>query len=145
MSNKNNEVEPYSFGMTAFIVIGLSLLDTVGGIVLLVGTYIFMKKGHTGLSVALVIANFVVPDILPAVDEIFTVIIFVCTYNKNRAEGKSISESVKASKQAVQQYSETSRDYIQKSEKVVNKIRVPQNQEIDYDSNYYDNDYYNKS
>lgn len=43
------------------------------------------------------------------------------------------------------QYKNARNNAIQKSEKVAQKIGVPQNQNIDYDSDYYDDDYYDRS
>lgn len=143
--NQNNQVQPYSLGAAIGIIAVLALIDTVGCIVLVIGAYIFTKKGHHGLGVALAITNIIVPDALPFVDEIFGVIAVVIPYMKSREEGKSVGESVQASIDSARQYNQTRDDYIQKSEKVAQKIGVPQNQNIDYDSDYYDDDYYDRS
>lgn len=143
--NQNNQVEPYSLGAAIGIIAVLALIDTVGCVVLVIGAYIFTKKGHQGLGVALAITNIIVPDALPFVDEIFGVIAVVIPYMKSREEGKSVGESVQASIDSARQYKQTSNDYIRKSEKVAQKIGVPQNQNIDYDSDYYDDDYYDRS
>ncbi len=79
-NNPNNKVEPYSFGTTVGIIIVLSLLDTVGCIVSIVGAYIFKKKGHQGLAVALAVINIISPDALPVVDEIFGIIAIIIPY-----------------------------------------------------------------
>lgn len=143
--NQNNQVEPYSLGKVIVIVAVLTLLDTVGCIVLVVGAYIFTKKGHAGLGIALAVTNIIAPDALPAVDEIFGIIAVVVPYMKSREEGKSVVDSVKASINSAQQYANTSNDYIKKSEKVANKIGVPRNQEINYDSDDYNDNYYDES
>lgn len=143
--NQNNQVEPYSLGAAIGIIAVLALIDTVGCVVLVIGAYIFTKKGHQGLGVALAITNIIVPDALPFVDEIFGVIVVVIPYMKSREEGKSLGESIQASVDSARQYNQTRDDYIQKSEKVAQKIGVPQNQNIDYDSDYYDDDYYDRS
>lgn len=143
--NQNNQVEPYSLGAAIGIIAVLALIDTVGCVVLVIGAYIFTKKGHQGLGVALAITNIIVPDALPFVDEIFGVIVVVIPYMKSREEGKSLGESIQASVDSARQYKQTSNDYIRKSEKVAQKIGVPQNQNIDYDSDYYDDDYYDRS
>ena len=145
IQNQNNQPEPYSFGKVVLIVAVLTLLDSVGCIVLVIGAYIFTKKGHAGLGMALAVTNIIAPDALPAVDEIFGIIAVVVPYMKSRKEGKSVGESVKASIDSARQYKQTSNDYVQKSEKVANKIGVPRNQGIDYDSDYYDNNYYDES
>ncbi|MDE6673134.1 MAG: hypothetical protein K2K16_13250 [Ruminococcus sp.] len=143
--NQNNQVEPYSLGKVIVIVAVLTLLDTVGCIVLVVGAYIFTKKGHAGLGMALAVTNIIAPDALPAVDEIFGIIAVVVPYMKSREEGKSVGESIKASVDSAQQYARTSDNYIQKSEKVAEKIGVPQNQEINYNSDSYNDNYYDES
>lgn len=143
--NQNNQVQPYSLGAAIGIIAVLALFDTVGCVVLVIGAYIFTKKGHQGLGVALAITNIIVSDALPFVDEIFGVIGVVIPYMKSREEGKSVGESVQASIDSARQYIQTRDDYIQKSEKVAQKIGVPQNQNIDYDSDYYDDDYYDRS
>lgn len=145
IQNQNNQVEPYSLGTAICIIAALALFDTVGCIVLVIGAYIFTKKGHQGLGVALAITNIVVPDILPCVDEIFGVVAVVIPYMQSRKEGKGVGESIQASIDSARQYKQTSNDYIQKSEKVAQKIGVPRNQNIDYDSDYYDDDYYDRS
>lgn len=143
--NQNNQVEPYSFGKAVLIIVVLTLFDTVGCVVLVIGAYIFTKKGHAGLGMALAVTNIFAPDALPAVDEIFGIIAVVVPYMKSREEGKSVGESIKASVDSAQQYARTSDNYIQKSEKVANKIRVPRNQEINYDSESYNDNYYDES
>ncbi|MBD5158723.1 MAG: hypothetical protein HDT23_00490 [Ruminococcus sp.] len=144
-NNQNNQVEPYSLGKVIVIVAVLTLLDTVGCIVLVVGAYIFTKKGHAGLGMALAVTNIFAPDALPAVDEIFGIIAVVVPYMKSREDGKSVGESIKASVDSAQQYARKSDNYIQKSEKVAEKIGVPRNQEINYDSDSYNDNYYDES
>lgn len=143
--NQNNQVEPYSLGKVVLIVAALTLLDTVGCIVLVVGAYIFTKKGHKGLGVALAVVNIIAPDALPAVDEIFGVIAVVIPYMQSRKEGKGVGESLQAGIDSARQYQQTSTDYVEKSEKVASKIGVPRNQSVDYDSDYDNNDYYDES
>ncbi|MCM1507851.1 MAG: hypothetical protein NC177_12065 [Ruminococcus flavefaciens] len=146
MGNQNNKPIPYSFGMAVFIIAVLTLLDTVGCIVLAVGAYIFTKKGHSGLGIALVITNFIAPDMLPCVDEIFGVVAFVIPFMQNCKQGNNIIDSAKASVNSAKQYKQTGNDYIQKSEDVASKIGIPRNQNIDYNSDYYDdNNYYDRS
>ena len=144
-NNQNNQVEPYSLGKAILIIAVLTLFDTVGCVVLVIGAYIFTKKGHAGLGLALAVTNIIAPDALPAVDEIFGIIAVVVPYMKSRNEGKSVVDSVKSSISSAQQYANTSNDYIQKSEKVANKIGVPRNQGIDYDYESNNDNYYDRS
>lgn len=143
--NPNNQPEPYTIGKAILIIAVLALFDTVGCIVLIVGAYIFTKKGHAGLGMALAVTNIIIPDALPLVDEIFGIIVVVVPYMKSREQGKGVIESVKASVDSAQQYQQTGSDYIQKSEEVMSKIGVPQNQNINYDAENYNNDYYDRS
>ena len=130
-NSNNKQVEPYSIGAAIGIIVLLCALDTVGCIVSIIGAYIFMKKGHQGLALALALINFVSPDALPVVDEIFGVVTIVIPYFKNRSEGKSVTESVKASVDSSKQYKQ-----------VVNKINASVNQQVNYSNdNYEDNDY----
>ncbi len=101
---EQNNVESYSFLKCAIIVVALTLLDSVGCIVLLVGTIIYTKKGQHGLAMALCIANCVVPDVMPAVDEIFNIIVFaVPAYIRYEKTG-SIFESIKAGAESYKGY-----------------------------------------
>lgn len=143
--NQNNQVEPYSIGKVILIVAVLTLFDTVGCVVLVIGAYIFTKKGHAGLGMALAVTNIIAPDALPAVDEIFGIIAVVVPFMQSRKAGKGVIESAKASVDSARQYNQTSNDYIQKSEKVASKIGVPRNQNIDYDSDYSNDNYYDES
>lgn len=146
IQNQNNQVEPYSLGMAIGIIAVLALFDTVGCVVLVIGAYIFTKKGHQGLGVALAITNVIIPDALPLVDEIFGIIVVVIPYMKSREEGKSVGESIQASVDSARQYKQTGNDYIQKSEKVAQKIGASRNQSVDYDEDYYEDDnYYDRS
>ncbi len=141
-NSNNKQVEPYSIGAAIGIIVLLCALDTVGCIVSIIGAYIFMKKGHQGLALALALINFVSPDALPVVDEIFGVVTIVIPYFKNRSEGKSVTESVKASVDSSKQYKNSKVQAIQKSEQVVNKINASVNQQVNYSNdNYEDNDY----
>lgn len=63
-----------SLPKTIIIVLLLAVLDTFTGIALLIGSYIFAKKGQKGLAMALCVVNFIAPDTLPLVDEIFQLI-----------------------------------------------------------------------
>lgn len=142
---QNNKPEPYSLGKAIGIIVVLALFDTVGCIILTIGAYIFTKKGHAGLGIALVITNLVVPDALPYVDELFSIVAFVVPFMNSRKQGKGMIESTKAGLNSARQYNKTSNDYIQKSEKVVSKINSPYNQNIDYNSENYRNDYNSRS
>lgn len=143
--NPNNQVEPYTLGKVIIIVVALTLLDTFGCFVLVVGGYIFTKKGHAGLGMTLAVVNIIAPDALPAVDEIFGIVVVIIPYMKSRDEGKSVGESIQSSIDSARQYKKTKNDYIQKSNKIASKIGVPRNQNIDYDSDYSNNNYYDES
>ena len=65
---------PYSKGKSAVIIIVLILLDYFLCVPLLIASYIFMKKGHAALAIALCIANACV-DCLPFVDEVLQIIL----------------------------------------------------------------------
>lgn len=58
-------VTPFSLPIAIGIIVVLSALDTVGCVVLIIGSFIFAKMGHKGLGIALALANCVVPDMLP--------------------------------------------------------------------------------
>lgn len=70
-------VKPYSVFTAAVILLVLGVLDTVGCVVLTIAAFVFMKKGHKGLSMLLALTNFVIPDALPLVDEIGGVVAVV--------------------------------------------------------------------
>lgn len=128
IQNPNNKPEPYSFSKAILIIIALALFDTVSYIVLVVGAYIFTKKGHTGIGMALAITNIIAPDAMPVVDEIFGSAVVVIPYIKSHEQGKSVGKSIQAGVDSVRQYKQTSNDYIQKSEQVASKIGVLRNQ-----------------
>ncbi|MBQ8515507.1 MAG: SHOCT domain-containing protein [Ruminococcus sp.] len=96
MSNNiiNNQVKPYSLGKAALIVIALTVLDTFGCVVLLIGSYIYMKKGQTGLAMALCVTNLLIPDALPVADEIFQLIAVGMPLYQSYKEGKSAGVAV---------------------------------------------------
>ena len=127
IQNQNNQVEPYTIGKAIVIIAALTLLDTVGCIVLVIGAYIFTKKGHAGLGLALAVANIIAPDALPVVDEIFGIVAVVVPYMKSREQGKSIGQS------------------IQKSQEVAQNINIPKSQGVDYNADCDSNDYYDRS
>lgn len=146
IQNQNNQVEPYSLGVTIGIIVVLALFDTVGCVILTIGAYIFTKKGHAGLGIALVITNFIIPDMLPYVDELFGIVAFVVPFMQSRKQGKGVIESAKAGMNSAKQYQQTSNNYIRKSEEVKNKIGIPSNQSVDNGGEYYgDNNYYDES
>lgn len=96
MSNNTliNHVEPYTLGKAALILIALTLLDTFGCVVLLIGSYIYMKKGHTGLAMALCVTNLVIPDALPVADEIFQLIAIGMPLYKSYKEGQDAGTAI---------------------------------------------------
>ena len=53
------------------IILILTVLDTFTWVTLLIGSCIFAEKYQKGLAMALCVVNFVMPDALPLVDEIF--------------------------------------------------------------------------
>ena len=67
-------VTPFSLPVAIGIIVVLSALDTVGCVVLIIGSFIFAKMGHKGLGIALALANCVVPDMLPGIDEVFGIV-----------------------------------------------------------------------
>lgn len=85
----HQQVKPYPFFTAAAIVVALALFDTVGCVVLLIGAYIFMKKGHTGLAVALSVVNIISPDAIPLVDECFQVIVVLLPIYKSYQESQN--------------------------------------------------------
>ena len=69
------------------IILLLTILDTFTGVALLIGSYIYAKKVRKGLAMALCAVNFVIPDILPLVDEIFQlVVVAVPVYKQLKAD-----------------------------------------------------------
>lgn len=66
--NMKNKI---SLSKAIIIILLLIVLDTFTCVALLIGSYIFAKKGQKGLAMALCVVNFVMPDALPLVDEIF--------------------------------------------------------------------------
>ena len=85
------EVEPYSFAKAALILIAFALFDTVGCVILLVGSLIFMKMGHKGLAMAMCIVNLMAPDALPFVDEIFQIVVIAVPLYNSFQEKKNKS------------------------------------------------------
>lgn len=145
IQNQNNQVQPYSLGKAICIIAVLALFDTVGCVVLVIGAYIFTKKGHAGLGLALAVANIIAPDALPVVDEIFGIVAVVVPYMKSREQGKSIGQSIQSSVDSARQYNETSNDYIQKSQEIAQNINIPKSQGVDYNADCDSNDYYDRS
>ncbi|MGN1411433.1 MAG: hypothetical protein ACI4WH_02840 [Oscillospiraceae bacterium] len=90
-----------------------------------------MKAGSKGIALALAYCNLVIPDMLPLVDEIFTVIVVVIpVYKEYKATG-SIFKSVKAGVQSHQKYKNL-------LEEVVNgNIQVLNDEEYNEDVNTY--------
>lgn len=70
-------IKPYSIFAVAIITLILGVVDTVGCVVLVISAFVFMKKGHKGLSFLLTLTNFIIPDALPLVDEIAGVVTVV--------------------------------------------------------------------
>lgn len=94
MPNKNNnEVEPYSIGKAIIIIVALALFDTVGCIVLLVGSIIFVKMGHKGLGIALCVTNILIPDALPVVDELFQIVVIAIPLYQSYKKGESLKQA----------------------------------------------------
>lgn len=143
--NGNKQVEPYTFSKAILIIVALTLFDTVGCVVLVIGAYIFTKKGHAGLGLALAVANIIAPDALPVVDEIFGIVVVVVPYMKSREQGNSIGQSIQSSVDSARQYNETSNDYIQKSQEIAQNINIPKSQGVDYNADCDSNDYYDRS
>ncbi len=66
-----NMINKIPLSKAIIIILILTVLDTFTCVALLIGSYIFAKKGQKGLAMALCVVNFVMPDALPLVDEIF--------------------------------------------------------------------------
>lgn len=140
-TNQVNQVEPYTIGKALIIVVLLAALDTFGCVVLLIGGYIFSKKGHTGLAIALAVANFIVPDMLPVVDEIFTVIAVVVPIYQSYKSGEDLKTSVTKGVESYQQYNSDKKKYNLNPAK--NTLTDCNYDNDNYDDNYdCDNDYY---
>lgn len=147
MSKNNNQVEPYSLGVSIIIIAALALLDTVGCVVLLVGSIIFIAKGHKGLAVALAITNIIIPDALPFVDEIFQVIVVAIPICKGYANGDSAEQITKNVIDSQREYNSQKTNALNESQKVTKVINSQYNYN-NYDSSedneeyidtYYDN------
>lgn len=134
--SKNNQVEPYSIGKCIVIITILALLDTFGCIVLLVGSYIFMKKGHQGLSIALAVTNIVIPDALPCVDEIFQIIVIVVPIYKGYKNGDSVGKIAKDVINSEREYNSQKKKAVNVSQKVSNVIGGQDNNYNSYDEGY---------
>ena len=50
-------VTPFSLPIAIGIIVVLSALDTVGCVVLIIGSFIFAKMGHKGLGIALALVS----------------------------------------------------------------------------------------
>ena len=122
MVNQPKEFKPFSFGTAALILILCTLFDTVGCVVLLIGGYIFSKKGHNGLAIAMVVANFIVPDALPAIDELFTLVAVVVPMWKRYQETGSIKMSAMAGAKGLKEYGSAKK-----------KSGIQKEKSIDYD------------
>lgn len=72
-----NGVTPFPVPVAIGIAVVLTLIDTVGCVVLLIAGYVFVKKGHQGMAMLLAITNLVIPDALPVVDEAIQIVIVV--------------------------------------------------------------------
>lgn len=136
--SKNNAVEPYSIGKCLVIITVLALFDTVGCIVLLVGSYVFMKKGHQGLAIALAVTNIIIPDALPCVDEIFQIIVVVVPIYRGYKNGDSVGQIAKDVVKSQREYSSQRNKAVNVSQKVSNVIGGQDNNYSSYDEEYID-------
>lgn len=134
--SKNNAVEPYSIGKCLVIITVLALFDTVGCIVLLVGSYVFMKKGHQGLAIALAVTNIIIPDALPCVDEIFQIIVVVVPIYRGYKNGDSVGQIAKDVVKSQREYSSQRNKAVNVSQKVSNVIGGQDNNYGSYDEDY---------
>lgn len=87
-------VTPFSLPIAIGIIVVLSALDTVGCVVLIIGSFIFAKMGHKGLGIALALANCVVPDMLPGIDEVFGIVATGGTLLHDYKKGESLPNSI---------------------------------------------------
>lgn len=134
--SKNNAVEPYSIGKCLVIITVLALFDTVGCIVLLAGSYVFMKKGHQGLAIALAVTNIIIPDALPCVDEIFQIIVVVVPIYRGYKNGDSVGQIAKDVVKSQREYSSQRNKAVNVSQKVSNVIGGQDNNYGSYDEDY---------
>lgn len=134
--SKNNAVEPYSIGKCLVIITVLALFDTVGCIVLLVGSYVFMKKGHQGLAIALAVTNIIIPDALPCVDEIFQIIVVVVPIYRGYKNDDSVGQIAKDVVKSQREYSSQRNKAVNVSQKVSNVIGGQDNNYGSYDEDY---------
>ncbi len=134
--SKNNAVEPYSIGKCLIIITVLALFDTVGCIVLLVGSYVFIKKGHQGLAIALAVTNIIIPDALPCVDEIFQIIVVVVPIYRGYKNDDSVGQIAKDVVKSQREYSSQRNKAVNVSQKVSNVIGGQDNNYGSYDEDY---------
>ena len=87
-------VTPFSLPVAIGIIVVLSALDPVGCVGLIIGIFIFAKMGHKGLGIALALANCVVPDMLPGIDEVFGIVATGGTLLHDYKKGESLPNSI---------------------------------------------------
>ena len=86
------------------IVVACCLLDTVTCVLLLVGSFIFVKAGSKGMGIALMLCNIVMPDALPFVDEIFNVIVVAIPMIKEYQQSKDLKKTLQAGMDSHSEY-----------------------------------------
>ena len=120
-------VTPFSLPVAIGIIVVLSALDTVGCVVLIIGSFIFAKMGHKGLGIALALANCVVPDMLPGIDEVFGIVATGGTLLHDYKKGESLPNSIVHAIDAKDVYRNCSEEY-----EDMDVLQIAQNVASDY-------------
>lgn len=120
-------VTPFSLPIAIGIIVVLSALDTVGCVVLIIGSFIFAKMGHKGLGIALALANCVVPDMLPGIDEVFGIVATGGTLLHDYKKGESLPNSIVHAIDAKDVYRNCSEEY-----EDMDVLQIAQNVASDY-------------
>lgn len=120
-------VTPFSLPVAIGIIVVLSALDTVGCVVLIIGSFIFAKMGHKGLGIALALANCVVPDMLPGIDEVFGIVATGGTLLHDYKKGESLPNSIVHAIDAKDVYRNCSEEY-----ENMDVLQIAQNVASDY-------------
>ena len=118
---------PFSLPVAIGMIVVLSALDTVGCVVLIIGSFIFVKMGHKGLGIALALANCVVPDMLPAIDEVFGIVVTGGTLLHDYKKGESLPNSIVHAIDAKDVYRNCSEEY-----EDMDVLQIAQNVASDY-------------
>lgn len=103
LTTPKDGVKPYSILAVVGITVVLGLVDIVGGVVLIIAAFVFMLKGHKGLSLLLTAVNLVVPDALPFVDEAVNIVVVALPlymqWQKTKDLGQSVEKAIDSKKQ----------------------------------------------